>query len=989
MTARLHFLGMPRLERDGETASLPAKAIALLAYLAASEGPQPRDRILGLLWAESAEDAARKNLRNLLWAVRRGLGDDAIAADADRLALGDGVWADVRQLERAAESVGGRQRPAPGPAPDLRAVLALYRGPFLDGLSLADAAEFELWALAERERLAQAYLRLAAAAIADATARGDWHAVIAVARQALGHDPLHEPFYRALMEAHGRLGERGEALRQYDALAAILARELGVAPLPETDALRDAIAAGGLDAPQPTARPALPQAPGSDAAGLPFVGRSRELAALDEELRRAAAGEARVAAITGELGIGKSRLWQQWLQTAEGGCTALAAACVEATQGLPFAPLTELFAAHPCTRALLTAGSPVPAAWLAEVARLLPEVRHAVPGLPPAAALPLEEERHRIFEAFVQVLLALPARPLVIFVDDVHWADSTTLEWLAYLVHRLRRAPLLLVLAYRPDEAPAGLAYQVAAWGREGILRRIALERLAPEESAALIAALHVPPQLTHQVQFQSAGNPYFLIELSRTAVAEGMPAVPPGLADLLRARLSRLPGTAQQVLQAAAVLEPAFDAGLLRRVSGRSEEETLDALDALLAAGILVERAEHLAFGHPLVARVVRDALSGPRRAFLHRRAAEALEAAHGRQLGPVAARLMNHALQAGDPLAAARYADLAGRHALALAAAGEAVGFFRQALALDPTPLRHLGLGDALYQAGDLAAAREAFEAALASAQAAGDRPVAARACLGLAETCLPAGRPDELMRWATRSLEFLDADRDPVAHARAHFLLGAAGLRLGGPGLAEARSHLAEASRLAEEHAATDIALLSRFELGNLLAEAGDLPAAVAMYQEVAAAAAAVADPHRQVLGHNNAAYHAMLMDDLATAHRHLAAATALAEAHDLRLARQYPFSTAGEIALAEARWDEAEAWFRRSLAEAESHGNLEHSAKCHANLALAARGRGDLDAAVVLLEQARRLAEPLAARFLQIQINLWLAETCLARGAARPR
>lgn len=123
---RFKFLGVPRFERDGDPVALTAaKAVALLAYLALADGPQPRDRLLGLLWAESAADAARKNLRNILWTIRKALGDDVIPADNDRLSLAPGIWVDVRELQQ-------------------HATIELYAGPFLDGLILTEAPEFEL-----------------------------------------------------------------------------------------------------------------------------------------------------------------------------------------------------------------------------------------------------------------------------------------------------------------------------------------------------------------------------------------------------------------------------------------------------------------------------------------------------------------------------------------------------------------------------------------------------------------------------------------------------------------------------------------------------------------------------------------------------------------------------------------------------------------------------------------------------------------------------
>ncbi len=994
---RLYFLGMPRIERDDRPVELPAKAVALLAYLADTAGPVPRDRILGLLWGESAEDAARKNLRNTLWTIRRGLGDSVVRAEGDRLTLSGDVWVDSRGWPPADASS--------------ETALALYRGPFLDGLTVNEAPEYELWLMMERERLAQSFLRAVAAAIRLHQARGAWRDVLAVARRGLAQDNLHEPFYRALMEAHARLGERAEALRQYEVLRSLLERELGVEPLPETEALAAALPDLAADTPAgehggPAAETVLlprerTPAQRQTAESHPFIGRSHELAALSEEYDRADAGETRVVLLYGELGIGKTRLWHEWAGRAWPAATpVLEARCLEATQDLPFAPLTDVLSDDVRLAEIARAGR-VPRVWLAEAARLLPQLRAAIPDLPRPAALPPEEERRRIFEALVLLLAAFDAHPLVLFIDDVHWLDTTTLDWLAYLVHRLRDRGLLLVLTYRPEDAPPHLVRQVATWHREGPARRLPLARLNPDEAAALVASLPISPHLAALLHAHSAGNPYFLLELgshSSALATEGdlLTGVPTALADLIRARLERLPDPVRQVAQAAAVLEPDFELTTLRRTSGRSEEEMLDAIDALLGAGILTERAAHGAssstqvaffFAHPLVATVIRDGLSATRRQFLHRRAAQALEAAHSTRLAPVAGRLLIHWRAAGDAERAAHYADLAAQHALSLAAAAEAANYLRQAIALAAAPSRRVVLGDALSQLGDLPAARTAFAAALTHAVAEGDRPSAARACLGMAQTYLPGGRADDVVQWAERSLEYLDAAADPAAHAHAHYLFGAGRLRAGGAALAEADRHLAEAAQLAAAHGATSIAALSRFELGNLLAERGDLQAAIAVYEEAIRLSEAAGNPNQQVLSHNNAAYHAMLAGELPQAHAHISAALALTERLDLRLPLQYLYSTRGEIALAEEQWTEAETWFRRSLAEAETNGNIEQAAKARANLALAARGRGDLDEALQLLEEAATLAAPLTTRYLQVQLDLWLAEVRLARGERR--
>lgn len=978
MTAALYLFGRPHLIRDGKEIALSAKAAALLGYLALATDPQPRERVLGLLWGESTEEAARKNLRNVLWAIRKDLGSEAVRATGDRLSLHDGLDVDARQLLETDAS----QSPS--------SLLDLYAGPFLDGLTVADSPDFELWLVTARQRLAEMFLSRLAGAAQELCREGRWREAADAARRGLAHDPLNEGLSRALMEALAGLGERSEALRQYEALQVALERELGVEPGRETRALRDAIVAEGARTPatnqlprakrpprrMPAAEPVPPESP--------FVGRTRERAVLDEELALAAQGQARVVVLTGELGIGKSRLWHEWLAGIQVECTALEARCVEAASGLPFTPLVELFSGHPCTQELLHPPSALPLPWLAEVSRLLPQVRAGAPDLPLPATLPPEEERRRVFEAFVQVLVALDAHPLLIFVDDVHWADRATLEWLPYLVHRLRGAALLLALAFRPEEAPAALVHQVAAWGREGVLRRIPLPRLAPEETASLIAGLHVDVAAAHVLQAQSAGNPYALLELSRNLDAVMGGGVPPGLADLVGARVDKLSGDARSVLQAAGVLEPEFDLELLVQTTGLDEDAVLDALDELLTTHLLTERSGHLAFAHPLLSAVVRQRLSLARSKVLHRRAAQALQASHAAGLAPFAGMIADHYEQAGETASAARFADVAAEHASSLAAIAEAIAFRRRACDLEPTPVRELALAEVLYRSGALGEARDAYAGALLSAEGAGDTAAATRACLGMAVTYLGSGWIDEVKRWTGRALGYPDVNTDPWAHAYAHFLLGAGRIRAGGSELEQAEADLVEAARLAEQHGVQEVAMVARFELGNALAERGDLAGAIGMYRQSVELARAAREPNQQVLALNNLAYHTMLAGDIAAARDFIEEALRLAGQYGLGMSSEYLLSTAGEIALASGRWADAEKWFNESMAAAQEHNNVAHVAKCSANLALAARGRGDLDTALILLEEAAALAAPLTARYMQSQIDLWLAEVYLERG-----
>jgi len=975
-TLRLLFLGPPQIIRDGRSvAPGAAKAVALLACLAVRGTPQAREHLADLLWPDSLPDAARKNLRNTLWTLRKALGDDLLShPDADRVALSDAVWVDVHAFEAAVPSLLEAETPVAG---DLEAAIALYRAPLLDGFTFPKAPDLEIWLVTERERFGRLYLRALEALVAAHRATGNWPDVIAVARRALAGDNLQEPMYRALMEAHARRGERSEALRQYDRLSATLARELGVEPLAETKALRRKILSGDLPSLEPPSPPRRTYG-GGRPARPPFIGRRAERAALDQEWQLAAAGGARVVLIAGELGIGKSRLWQEWSATLPAGSTVLETRCLDMTRSLPFAPLAGLFSQPVVIDRLFKPPLPISPIWLGELSRLLPEVGQHWPDMPPPTMLPPEEERHRLFEALTQALRALDGRPLILFIDDLHWVDHATLDWLIYLVDRMYDERLMLVGAYRPDEAPAPLVHLVARWGRESVARRLPLPRLTLEEATEVIAALGGDVTLAGQVQTKSAGNPYFLLELSLAAPGK----TPPELAELVRMRLDRLSSTSRQVVQAAAVLGADFDFATLRRTGGRGEEETLDALDDLLDAAVLVEQKGRYEFVHPLAATVVREGLNVARRSFLHRRAAEALEATYAGHLAPIAGQLAMHYAQAGRPAKAARYADQAAGRALELVAPAEAVAFYRQAFSLAPTPARRLGLGRALYVQGDLEGARGVLCDALAELEAAGDRSGAVRACLALAESYLPSGQGDKVIQWAERALGGLDSQSDPEALAYVHYLLGA-GRSQAGHSLTEAGVHLGRAGDLAAENDLPEMAARSQFELGNLLAQRGDLAKALEAFEKAIVLARAAGSRFLELLGHNNLAYHAHLAGDLATAQKHVETGLALSETHSLFLPRQYLYSTRGEIALAEGQLDQAEAWFARGLAEAEKHGNRLQAANIHANRGLVARARGDLDVALVLLQAAGDAAADVPALHLQIQIDLWLAELYLQR------
>jgi DNA-binding SARP family transcriptional activator len=963
---RLCIFGMPQCIRGDQPISAPAsKAVALLAYLALRATPQRRDHLLALLWPESAEEAARKNLRNVLWSIRATLGEDVLLVQGERLALQADVWVDVQVFERLAQITDHADRMA------LEEALALYRGPLLDGLSIADATDFDLWLTTERERLTQLFSRSAERLLDLERAAGAWDAIIPVAQRVLTHDPLQEWPYRILMEAHARRGDRATALRQYDLLRSMLDRELDVAPSPETEAVHDAIVRGVFErvaARPPQRAPVRMNRPST----APFVGRQVERITLDAELVTAMAGSVRIAVLSGEMGIGKSRLWQVWAAGVGSAVTVLEARCLLSTQQMPFAPLIALFSHRIWLDRFAAVADAAQPTWLEDLSPLLPTLQETL-ARPLISRFQPEDERHRVFEAFMQALQAIAAPPLVFFLDDIQWADSTTLDWLDYLAHRGRELSLLLVLAYRSEDASRALLQRIAQWDRDGLVQRLKLNRLTREEGAALLQALDARVHDFTRVYEAGAGNPYFLSEMAHAPPGD----LPPALADLVRARLDHLPEVAQHVLQVAAVLEPDIDPATIWQIAGRDEDETLDALDTLLRTAILTEHEERYTFTHPLVSTLVREDLSRARRATLHRRAATALEQIYATRLPAQAGRIMYHFREAGNLPQVARYAELAGDYALTVAAPVEAAYFYEQAIAIEQTAARLLGLGRAHIWGGDLDAGCSAFERALALFQQAADHSGAAWISLQLADIGTMRSQFDLTMQFAKQALE-LAGDVDQAVAAAAHVLIGSS-LRIQGAPLPEAEAHIMEAIRLATMMNLPDMLTYCYVGLSNIRADQGDMQGAFAAAQEIVRYARQSGNDFYEAVGYNNSAYRALLLGNYQGAHEYLEAGLRLVEERVLEVPRQWLYSTRGELALAEEEWDEAERWFQRGIVHAERNGNQAQIAMYYANLGLAARGRGDLTRAVQLLEQAQANTTHETAAFQQTQIDLWLAET----------
>ncbi len=750
----LTLLGPPEVRHADQLLLFSTrKELALLIYLAVEGRLHARKTLSEQFWPEGDARHGRAALRITLLHLRHllfeGEGVDAvphllIQRDTLGLDLTSALELDLHILLEAWTSARASTHTSltmPEEAhrsllAQLKRAISLPRGEFLEGFSLRDAPAFDDWVRFQRE-----YWHLRTSEVFDRLSQlqfeaGELEAALETVSRWLVLAPLHEDAYRRLMRLHFAAGDRAAALHAYDTCRALLATGMQTEPTPETVALASRMRA--------VAPPRRKEAP-TRAAALspamlldgPLLGRTAELSTLIKLYHVAQRGQTQVVLLEGEVGIGKTRLATEFLAWAETeGADVLQGHAFETGGQLPYQPVIE--ALRPRIERENAPDDLLSDTWLAELSRLLPELCDRYPDLP-APTGEKSVARTRLFEAVARLGQALAARtPLVLFIDDVQWADATSLDVLHYLARRWAESetPALLLLTLRVGEREmlAGLAEWRTGMERALPLTRLPLGPLTSEDILRLLQTLggaggkdgRRAADLERFGQWlfaETEGQPFYLMETLKFLIERGVLAshpnedggwtidftaamehetvvrgfFPPSVSEVIVARLDRLTPNTFALLVAGAVLDQGITFAHLCQVADLTEQDGLPALDEALHSHLLQESEREggrvadgrYVFAHTKIRAVVYAEAGEARRSIFHRRAVKVMQEA----AAPPAV-LAYHALAAGLAEPAFRFSLAAGDEAMRVVAVRDAITLYEQARHLLTEPVPSLSL-------------------------------------------------------------------------------------------------------------------------------------------------------------------------------------------------------------------------------------------------------------------------------------------------------
>ena len=473
-----------------------------------------------------------------------------------------------------------------------------------------------------------------------------------------------------------------------------------------------------------------------------FIGRSNDLTILHTLIDEAKNGNGQVLLVSGEAGIGKSRLVTEAKTYATHSMCILQGNCFESDQSYPYAPVLDLlrtfFNTHALKDFLQSSGS-----IASEFIKLFPELDIGLLDMSVLSEGDPQQEKRRLFAALAQFFIYQATKqPVLLIIEDLHWADDSSLEFLLYLSRRCANQPMLMIFTYRDDEIHANLRHWLAQLERERLIQELALTRFSPNDVEAMLNAIFHKRYSRHLDLLDSLytltdGNPFFIEEILKSLIAGGelvftdgkwvgRPAnelhIPRNIQDAVQQRIVRLSEAAREILTIASVAGQRFDFALLQQLTNHDEQQLLALMKELIAAQLVIEElADQFAFRHALTRQAIYTDLLARERRALHKAIAETMERNYATTLDAYLAVLAYHFYKAEVWDKAFQYGQLAGEKALSLYSPRNAIEQYSQALhaaqhlTISPPSTLYRKRGQAYETSGDFEHAQSDFKQAL----------------------------------------------------------------------------------------------------------------------------------------------------------------------------------------------------------------------------------------------------------------------------------
>ncbi len=940
------------LDGDRFTLATPRKSLQVLTYLLLHRAtPVSREYLAFLLYPDDEEGAARAKLRGTLSELPKILPQPSeryVSIETDKVGWNPDadVWLDIDAFVVAS---GDRSR--------LGEAIELYRGDLLPEV-------YDEWLDDIRERHRDTYLRCLTERVSDARRNANLALAIETARKVLAIDPWREDMVRRIIAMRYESGDRAGALSEYAAFAKRLRTEMGADPMPETATVAERIAHG-----EDVAEDGVEDRPTIEggSAILPFVGRRDEMERLLEAWSRVARGRGACAFIGGEPGIGKSRMVSEFAHAVEDRGGRVLVGATSSPESVPYESVVDSLRS-----ALPLVASLKPSIALTCVATLLPEI-HARVALPAVSRLDAESERIRLYESLFRCIadLAKP-RPLLLILEDLHWAQPASIELLQFLLRRIAGVRVMIVVTYRDEESQ-----QLHAFHR---LRREAravagaqsmwLSPLSVADVEELRATLpDMRDRAAETLIAASQGNPLFLTQLVADVRESERDREPISLQAVVVRRIERLSENARTAAEIAACIGDRFSRDAVREVSAWDEADLTDSLDELLDRRIIREAPGRgfleYAFTHHLVQDTIAAAVPPKAAAIRRRRVARVLERLYPDRVPELSASLAAHYEFAGDVANATRCYLSAVRRSISIGALHEARMQCARGLAIatESSARADLLLESVTIETryGDLES-RNAALLALERVDSELEDPAIHRATL-LHRMEFASTTGDRAMHeQAARALRASVPDDDALWNAELHLAESQMAFMLGR--LAE--SFDSGKAALAYSRAANDDAGATRALcfLAQVEAHRGHLSAAEALLEEAAKDAARAADPMLEQLALSSAYTVAYQRRDIQRCHALSSRCLELAVNLGDRLAEAQAHGRLGAtladtgVKYAEARehYAAASRIYRESGYLAGSAGQLLNQAILEMKLGFFERACAATEKAVALFERA---------------------------------